>query len=76
MDDELYYPGQVIFLYAKFMDELNSDINKINIKNPQVRILHQKNNEYIEDLSWSDMNKIINNEYYYNFIIPDDADNG
>ncbi len=69
-----YYKGEMIFLYVKFFDKHNN--NAIEVKNPKVRILHCKDDNIYEDLPWSKLFQISNNEYYFNHLIPYDCDCG
>lgn len=71
--DNVYYLGDSVPLYVKFVDEYGEDINVTNAK---VRILHTHNNETYEDLEWTDLTPISINEFLYNYKIPMDSDLG
>lgn len=68
--NKVYKRGEDIFLYVQFKDENN---NPIDISNAMVRITYEKDNEIKELLPWQDLEQMSNNEYYFNFLIPDDA---
>ena len=70
----VYYKGEVIFLYTKFFDINNNPA--MEVKNPKVRILHCKDDNIYEDLPWSQLSPISNNEYYFNYLIPFDSCSG
>lgn len=69
----IYFRGDNIFLYAQFLDEKG---NPCVVENPQVRILHDKNGTIYEDLQWTKMNSMSENEFFYNFEIPFVSDLG
>lgn len=71
---KIFNKGDLVFLYVKFVDN-NGDIIS-DIKNPRVRVLHEKNEQIYEDLSWAEMQQLTSTEYYYNYTIPYDADCG
>lgn len=64
----VYFRGDIVFLYIKFYDKNNNIIK--NIQNPKVRILHENNEQIYEDLPWTDLNKLSEFEYFYNYKIP------
>lgn len=65
---KLYYKGETVFLYIKFESD--------NVVDPKVRILHENMGNIYEDMPWTKMNKIINNEYATKYVIPYNCDNG
>lgn len=71
---KLYYKGEIIFLYVKFFNKDNTLAK--TVANPKVRILHEHDGNIYEDLSWSELNALSDNEYYFNYEIPYDNDCG
>lgn len=71
---KLYNKGDIVFLYVKFVDNNGDPIE--NVENARVRILHEKNEQIYEDLSWTPMEQLTTTEYYYNYTIPYDSDCG
>lgn len=69
---KIYNKGEALFLYIKFDDVKKDSI----IKDVKVRILHEKDENIYEDLEWTEMLALSKNEYYFNYIIPFDADCG
>lgn len=69
----LYYKGDIVFLYVKF-----SDINNKLIKadDVSVRILHDNLGSVYEDLPWTEMTKINDYEFSFNYKLPYDCDFG
>lgn len=67
----LYYRGDSVFLYVQFKDESGKPINVVN---PQVRILHEKNGEIIDDLEWFELVQLSQNEYFANYTLDHTAD--
>lgn len=68
----VYYQGDEVFLYAKFNTESENEI----VDFAQVRVLHEKDKDIYEDLSWTNMELIGNNEYFYNLKLPMECDIG
>lgn len=71
---KLFNKGDIVFLYVKFIDNNGNFIE--DVENARVRILHEKNEQIYEDLQWTQMEQLSNTEYYYNYMIPYDADCG
>lgn len=71
---KLYYKGETIFLYVKFFNKDNTPA--INVINPKVRILHVQSGNIYEDLPWSKLTNLSDNEYYFNYEIPYDNNCG
>lgn len=71
---KLYFKGDIIFLYVRFFDKIGNAAT--TVIDPKVRILHSKNGDIYEDLPWSELTQLVNNEYYFNFHIPFDLDCG
>lgn len=71
---KLYYKGETIFLYVKFYNKDNTIAKEII--DPKVRILHEKDGNIYEDLPWSKLTNLIENEYYFNYTIPFEMDCG
>lgn len=60
--DNIYYNNDTIFLYVKFIcDNL--------VENAKFKIIHKHNNDIIEDVPWTTMEHMGNNEFYYNYKI-------
>lgn len=61
--------------YVHSLEDLSADeyviVEQIT-HSMQCRILHDNDGVIYEDLSWQDMQKMGNNEFYYNFCIPFD----
>lgn len=56
-------------------ESLNSaDIIEVISHSIDVRILHDDDGEIFEDLEWTPMQRMNNNEFFYNFCIPYDFD--
>jgi hypothetical protein len=69
----LYFKGDNIFLYVQF----TADEGQVcSVDKPQVRVLHDKIGKLYEDLKWSNMQQMSDNEYFYNFKIPFTSDLG
>lgn len=66
-----YYRGDTIDFYISF-----DKTNKMKIHKAQIRILHDQEGTIYEDLPWTDLNLIKNNEYNFNFLIPQDFSYG
>lgn len=71
---KIYNKGDKVFLYIRFVDEDNNIV--ANVNDVKVRILHEKNQNIYEDLEWTEMNKLSDTEYFFNYDIPYDCDCG
>lgn len=71
---KLFNKNDIVFLYVTFVDKNGNPI--LNINDPRVRILHEKNEQIYEDLPWTQMQQLSSTEYYYNYTIPYNADCG
>ena len=71
--ENIFYLGDNVPLYIKFMDD---EFNNCYVSDAKVRILHEKDGEIYEDLEWTDLVQISENEYIYNYTIPLDSDLG
>ena len=71
--ENIFYLGDNVPLYIKFMDD---ELNNCYVSDAKVRILHEKDGEIYEDLEWTDLVQISENEYIYNYTIPLDSDLG
>lgn len=69
----IFYLGDNVPLYIKFIDD---EFDNYYVKEAKVRILHEKDNEIYEDLEWTELNQISENEFIYNYNIPLNADLG
>ncbi|MNC04515.1 hypothetical protein D3C81_607180 [compost metagenome] len=67
----LYYRGDMVFLYVKFFNDKNKPIQ---VENPMVKIIHEKNGEVVVDLEWFDLTCMGSNEYFANYMLEHDAD--
>ena len=54
---KLYYKGETILLYGKFIS------NGLQIKEAKVRILHEHMDSIYEDLPWTNLDKLTDCEY-------------
>lgn len=69
----LYYRGDNIFLYTQFTDQAGNPCPASDVK---VRILHDNNGTIMAYLNWKSMQQMSPTEYFYNYKIPNAANNG
>lgn len=60
--NNVYHNNDTVFLYVKFIcDNL--------VENAKFKIVHKDSNNVIEDVQWTKMEQMGNNEFYYNYQI-------
>lgn len=73
MSSSLYYRGDTILLYVKFLNQEGKIPTQV--LSPKVKVIHEHNGQLVRDLD-SDLMHLSSNEYFYSLELPYDSNYG